>query len=83
MPDPTRNPYPGPRPFTSEKYHIFAGRDHEISELSSLIISHPAVLLYAQSGAGKTSLLHAGLAPTLNEKGVKLLPVARVGIPVP
>jgi hypothetical protein len=39
--------------------------------------------LYAQSGAGKTSLLNAGLAPTLKEKGVELLPVARVGIPVP
>src|SRR4030095_2915708 len=66
-----------------EEYLIFAGRDHEISELSSLIIAHPTVLLYAQSGAGKTSLLNAGLAPTLKEKGVELLPVARVGIPVP
>src|SRR5262249_55807128 len=66
-----------------EEYQIFAGREHEISELASLLIAHPAVLLYAQSGAGKTSLLHAGLAPALAEKGVELLPIARVGIPVP
>jgi hypothetical protein len=81
--DSTRNPYPGPRPFQLEEDRIFAGRDHEITELSSLIIAHRVVLLYAQSGAGKTSLLNAGLAPALQEKGVELLPVARVGIPVP
>ncbi len=89
-----RNPYPGPRPFKPEEYSIFAGRDYEISELSSLIISHQVVLLYAQSGAGKTSLLSAGLGfgaqnsrsgegPGLKRKGVQLLPVVRVGIPVP
>ena len=83
MSDGTHNPYPGPRPFKPEEYPIFAGRDDEISDLSSLIIAHSAVLLYAQSGAGKTSLLNAGLAPMLREKGVELLPVARVGIPVP
>ena len=83
MPDGTHNPYPGPRPFKPEEYRIFAGRDDEISELSSLIISHQAVLLYAPSGAGKTSLLNAGLTPALKEKSIELLPVARVGIPVP
>jgi hypothetical protein len=83
LPEEVLNPYPGPRPFKPDEYHIFAGREHEISELSSLIVSHRAVALYAQSGAGKTSLLNAGLAPRLKQKGVQLLPVARVGIPVP
>jgi hypothetical protein len=77
------NPYPGPRPFKSDEYRKFAGRDDEISELSSLVISHPVVLLYAQSGAGKTSLLNAGLSPTLTTKGVSMLPAVRVGAPVP
>ena len=36
------------------------------------------VVLYAQSGAGKTSLLNAGLAPLLTEEGFEILPVARV-----
>jgi hypothetical protein len=77
------NPYPGPRPFRPEEYRIFAGRDHEIGELSSLIVSHRVTLLYAQSGAGKTSLVNAGLSQALGEKHVQLLPLARVGIPVP
>lgn len=95
MSEGSRNPYPGPRPFRADEFSIFAGRDYEISELSSLIISHKVVLLYAQSGAGKTSLLSAGLGfgvqdsglaaegSALRRKGVQLLPVARVGIPVP
>jgi hypothetical protein len=70
MPDGTRNPYPGPRPFRAEEYRIFAGRDDEIADLSSLIIAHSAVLLYAQSSAGKTSLLHAGLAPGMESVGL-------------
>jgi hypothetical protein len=77
------NPYPGPRPFKADEYRKFAGRDDEISELSSLIISHQAVVLYAQSGAGKTSLLNAGLTPALKDKGFVILPGARVGIPIP
>jgi len=78
-----RNPYPGPRAFRTEEYGIFAGRDHEISELTSLIVSHQVVLLYAQSGAGKSSLVNAGLANSLSEREIRLLPVARVGVPVP
>jgi hypothetical protein len=77
------NPYPGPRPFTADEHHIFAGRDHEVSELASLVVSHQVVLLYSQSGAGKTSLVNAGLKISLAERGVQVLPNARVGIPVP
>ncbi|HYI98034.1 MAG TPA: ATP-binding protein [Bryobacteraceae bacterium] len=77
-----RNPYPGPRPFSADEYRIFAGRDHEISELTSLIVSHQVVLLYAQSGAGKTSLVNAGLKVPLEERDVYVLSSARVGIPV-
>ena len=46
----------------------------------SLIYSHPLVLVYAQSGAGKTSIFNARIAPTLENKGLQVLPVARVGI---
>jgi hypothetical protein len=86
MSDIQHNPYPGPRPYQADEWEIFAGRDHETSELSSLIMSHQAVLLYAQSGAGKSSLLNAGIIPTiptLKRKGVSALPVSRVGMPIP
>ncbi|MEZ4735959.1 MAG: SIR2 family protein [Caldilineaceae bacterium] len=44
---------------------IFFGREQEIQTLTSLIYAHRLVLLYAISGAGKTSLLLAGVAPHL------------------
>ncbi len=74
----TLNPYPGPRPFERGEQNLFFGRDREVKELLSLIIAHRVVVLYAQSGAGKTSLLNAGLAPLLTEEGFEILPVARV-----
>jgi hypothetical protein len=77
------NPYPGPRPFNHQEHAIFAGRDHELAELTSLIVAHRVVLLHAQSGAGKTSIVNAGLAHSLAERDARFLPVARVGIPVP
>src|SRR5262249_24197741 len=37
----------------------------EIDDLVSLLLAHSEVLLYSQSGAGKSSLIHAGLLPIL------------------
>ena len=73
-----KEPFVGPRPFGEKDEEIFFGRDHETSELVSLIISHPVVLLYSQSGAGKTSLLHASLLPLLKRRKLEVLPIARV-----
>ena len=47
-------------------------------DLLSLVIAHRAVLLYAQSGAGKSSLLNAGLIPMLVQEGFDVLPTARL-----
>ena len=74
-----RNPYIGPRPFERVDLPLFFGRDREIRELLSLVVAHRVVLLYASSGAGKTSLLNAGLLPLLEEEeGFQTLPPARV-----
>ncbi|MDQ3803351.1 MAG: tetratricopeptide repeat protein [Acidobacteriota bacterium] len=74
-----RDPYVGPRPFEVEDREFFFGRDLEANELVSLIISHPAVLLYSQSGAGKTSLIKAGVIRLLTEEEkFDVLPPARV-----
>jgi len=70
-------PYIGPRPFGRNESGFF-GRDSEAQELLSLIIAHPAVLLYAPSGAGKTSLINAGLIPLLEDRDVEVLGLARV-----
>src|SRR5205814_9821225 len=56
----------------------FFGRTEQASEIVSLVTSHPIVLVYAQSGAGKTSLINARLAPLLEQVGFEVLPLARV-----
>ena len=77
---PDNNPYIGPRPFEEKDSENFFGRSREIRELTSLVIAHRVVLFYAQSGAGKTSLLQAGLVPRLRErKKIMTLPICRVG----
>jgi len=73
-----RNPYVGPRPFEPQDGDRFFGRDREASELLSLVIAHRVLLLYAQSGAGKTSLINALLVSLLQEEGFEVLPLARV-----
>ena len=73
------NPFVGPQAFTEANSANFHGRSTESRELISLILARRAVLLYAQSGAGKTSLLQASVIPELRRrKRVETLPVARV-----
>jgi YVTN family beta-propeller protein len=76
------DPYIGPRPFRRdiEDQKRFFGRDEETEEILTLIFSYQLVLIYAQSGAGKTSILNAQVAPTLEKYGFQVLPTARVGI---
>ena len=72
------NPYVGPRPFERRHAALFFGRDREVNELVSLIIAHTEVLLYSQSGAGKSSLVNARMIPLLEAEGFDVLPPARV-----
>lgn len=70
------NPFVGPRSFTrNEKLH---GRDREIRELLDLLVADRIVLCYSPSGAGKTSLIQAGLVPRLEEEGFDVLPTIRL-----
>lgn len=55
-------------PFTSADAEIFFGRNREIRQVRDTIIAEggpSVVLLYGQSGAGKSSFLDAGLLPRL------------------
>lgn len=71
-------PYVGPVPFERKDQALFFGRGHEVEELFSLLTAHPTVLLYSQSGAGKTSLLNAGLIPVLEKAKFRVIGPARV-----
>ncbi len=74
------NPYAGPRSIggvhhQDEKLY---GRDREVGDLLDLVITDRIVLLYSPSGAGKTSLLQAGLIPALRRHRFTVRPIARV-----
>ncbi|MBI5878289.1 MAG: hypothetical protein HZB53_11620 [Chloroflexi bacterium] len=72
------NPYVGPRAFqTGEALY---GRDGEIDDLFNLLVARRIVLLYAPSGAGKSSLVQAGLIPRLRAEGFADLPILRVNL---
>jgi len=72
------NPYVGPRTFQREDRDVFFGRDREARDLMSLISSERLILFYAQSGAGKSSLLNTRLLPELEGNNFEVLPVGRV-----
>lgn len=52
---------------------------YETDEIVSLILGHRLVLLYVQSGAGKTSIINAKIAPEMENYGYQVLPSARIG----
>ena len=72
------NPYVGPRTFRRDEGHLFYGRDREARDLLALVVSEQLVLFYAQSGAGKSSLINTRLIPTLEGKNFEVLRVGRV-----
>ncbi|UCG24490.1 MAG: FHA domain-containing protein [Chloroflexota bacterium] len=62
------NPYVGPRAFEAGERQFFYGRDDEIAILTGQVMSRRASLFFAQSGAGKSSLIRAGLLPELTRR---------------
>ena len=66
------NPYIGPRPFHLGEA-IF-GRERDVRRLLDVLLVDRFVLLQAPSGAGKTSLVQAGLIPLLQVENFGVLP---------
>ncbi|MBI4908607.1 MAG: hypothetical protein HY820_33615 [Acidobacteria bacterium] len=69
-------PYAGPVPITEEG-KLF-GRQREVANVRDLLISERIVLLYSPSGAGKSSLVQAGVAPVMARRGFTVRRVMRV-----
>src|SRR5689334_19333915 len=61
----TVNPYKGLFPYTSKDEKFFFGRSKEAFELTEMIKASQLVILYGESGTGKTSLINARLFPEL------------------
>jgi hypothetical protein len=72
-----RNPFVGPR--SIRRGEPIYGRGRETNDVCSTLVAARIVLLYAVSGAGKTSLLEAGLRPELERRDFAVLPTVRVG----
>ena len=66
------------RPFERRHAALFLDATVKSMSWSQLIIAHTEVLLYSQSGAGKSSLVNARLIPLLEAEGFDVLPSARV-----
>jgi len=64
-----QSPWPGMRPYREADTDFFYGRDAEIGDLLSRTNRSLLTLLYGRAGLGKTSLVRAGLAPRLMQRG--------------
>jgi len=58
-------PYPGLRPFTKAESHYYFGRDQQRNECIARLETHRFLAVVGSSGAGKSSLVQAGLLPEI------------------
>jgi tetratricopeptide (TPR) repeat protein len=61
----TTNPFPGLRPFESDEYRVFFGREGQADALISRLQRSRFLAVVGTSGSGKSSLVRAGLLPAL------------------
>jgi WD40 repeat protein/tetratricopeptide (TPR) repeat protein len=62
-------PYPGIEPYTYADRDVFFSREAESRRLSRLVVLYRGVLLYSDSGNGKSSLINAGVIPLAVQEG--------------
>ncbi len=58
-------PYPGLRPFNSDEFHLFFGREKQTDELLAKLQTSRFLMVVGSSGCGKSSLVRAGMIPAL------------------
>lgn len=59
------NPFPGLRPFELDEEHLFFGREGQADELLTRLNRTRFLAVVGTSGSGKSSLVRAGLLPSL------------------
>jgi hypothetical protein len=62
---PRTNPFPGLRPFELDEEHLFFGREGQSDELLTRLHRTHFLAVVGTSGSGKSSLVRAGLLPSL------------------
>lgn len=63
-----QNPYIGLRTYEEADAALFRGRKTATNDLFRIISENDVVVLHAESGEGKSSLLNAGLSPLLRDE---------------
>lgn len=58
-------PYPGLRPFQPHEWPIFFGRREHVADMLTILENHRFLAVVGPSGGGKSSLVLAGLVPSL------------------
>jgi len=76
------NPYKLLEPFSGVDRSVFAGRDRETQELLQRLERQSLIVLFGESGTGKTSLINAGLIPCLRDAGWLVVSVRCLDEPV-
>ncbi|HEY4611206.1 MAG TPA: hypothetical protein VIH06_18460, partial [Ilumatobacteraceae bacterium] len=66
------NPYKGLRAFTEADSDEFFGRDDVAVALRDALCVRRFVAIVGPSGSGKSSVVHAGLAPLLRAEGIRI-----------
>jgi WD40 repeat protein len=74
------NPYRGLQSFDEEHKTLFFGRDRVVRALGVHAKQYPLTMVLGATGTGKSSLVKAGLVPTLRAEGWEILPIVRPGI---
>ncbi len=62
-------PWPGLISFSEADSPFLFGRDREIVDLSRMVHQEVLTVFYGKSGLGKTSILRAGLTPSMRKRG--------------
>jgi hypothetical protein len=60
-----KNPYPGLRPFETDEWQIFFGRESMVDDVIVRMAQQRLVFIHGASGSGKSSLVRAGVLPKL------------------
>lgn len=60
-----QNPFPGLRAFNDDESHLFFGRESHVKDVRDKLEAHHFVAVVGTSGTGKSSLIRAGVLPSL------------------
>lgn len=73
------NPWRGLNAYEAADRALFFGRAEQMAALRRHVDAHPLSIVLGASGTGKSSLVKAGLVPSLEDDGWRVLPTMRPG----